>query len=522
MIETVKRLLGLSRQTGNKLIINSEKLEKRVALLENGQLEEYNIERETDRNIVGNIFKGRVKNIEHGLKAMFVDIGFEKNAFLHFWDALPSALDSGVEEVNRPTKQKKEKRITAKDIPNIYPVGSDVLVQVTKGPISTKGPRITTNISLAGRYLVLMPYSEQFGISRKIDSAKERERLRKILKELDVPEGMGVIVRTVGEGQRSRFFVRDLSLLIEQWRDIEKAMGSKPAPACVFREPDLIDRTVRDFLTDEIDEVVCDDPAAVQRMQELVGSISRRSRSRIQLYSEPTPIFEKYNVQKQIDDAFHRQVWLKCGGYIVIDETEALIAIDVNTGRNKGGKDVEKTILQTNLEAADEMARQMRLRNIGGLIIGDFIDMKNRKDQQAVYNRMKERLKRDKAKTHVLPLSQLGLMEMTRQRAQESLSGAVYDVCPYCSGRGRVKNAMTMSVEIQRALHAIMRKNQEIHDIKVIVSPHVLQRLRTEDEELLVDLERKYAGRLTFRADPTYHHEKFTVTEAATGNELKS
>lgn len=523
MIERVKRILGLSRQTGNKLIINCERLERRVALLEGGQLEEYNIERETDRNIVGSIYKGRVKNIEHNLKAMFVDIGFEKNAFLHFWDAIPAALDSGIEQVERAGGKKQQQRITAADIPKIYPVGSEVLVQVTKGPISTKGPRITTNISLAGRYLVFMPYSDQSGISRKIDDPKERDRLRKILKELDVPEGMGVIVRTVGEGQRARYFVRDLGLLVEQWRAIEEAVKTQPAPVCVFHEPDLIERTVRDFLTDEIDAVYCDDARAVERMQDLVGSISRRSRGRIQHYTEPQPIFEKFGIQKQIDDAFHRQVWLKCGGYIVIDETEALIAIDVNTGRNKGAKDMEKNILQTNLEAADEIARQLRLRNIGGLIIGDFIDMKNRKDQQAVYQRMRERLKRDKAKTHVLPISQLGLMEMTRQRAQESLSGAVFEVCPYCSGRGKVKTAMSVSVEIQRALHCVMRKYQDtIHEVRVIVNPHVLQRLREQDEELLIEIERKYAGRLTFRGDPAYHHEQFLVTDANTGQELKA
>ncbi len=523
MIEQVKRILGLTKQTGIKLVINSEKLERRVALLENGQLEEYNVERESDRNIVGSIFKGRVKNIEHGLKAMFVDIGFEKNAFLHFWDALPAALDSGIEQVDRPGGKKKSTRISSADIPKIYPVGSEVLVQVTKGPISTKGPRITTNISLPGRYLVLMPFSDQSGISRKIESPKERERLRKILQELKVPEGMGVIVRTVGEGQRARYFVRDIGLLLEQWHAIEEQMKTQPAPACVFREPDLIERTVRDFLTDEIDAVFCDDEAAVKRMQDLVGQISRRSRSRIQFYAEHQPIFEKFNVQKQIDDAFHRQVWLKCGGYIVIDETEALIAIDVNTGRNKGGKEVEKTIFQTNMEAAEEIARQLRLRNIGGLIIGDFIDMKNRRDQQAVFQRMKERLRRDKAKTHVLPISPLGLMEMTRQRAHESLSGTVYEPCPNCHGRGRVKTAMTMSVELQRALHSIMRKHQDtIHDIRVIVNPAVLQRLREQDEELLINIERKYEGRLTFRADPTYHLEQFMVTDANSGLELKS
>src|SRR3989442_5401643 len=207
-------MLGISRQTGIKLVINSERLERRVALLENGVLEEYNIERESDRNIVGSIFKGRVKNIEQNLKAMFVDIGFEKNAFLHFWDALPAALDSGIEQIDRGGAKKSQKRITAADIPKIYPVGSEVLVQVTKGPISTKGPRVTTNLSLAGRYLVLMPYSDQCGISRKIEMQKERDRLRKILKELAIPDNMGVIVRTVGEGQRARYFVRDLSLLL--------------------------------------------------------------------------------------------------------------------------------------------------------------------------------------------------------------------------------------------------------------------------------------------------------------------
>ncbi len=522
MTERVKRILGLARrQTGNRLIISSEKLERRVALLENGILEEYSIERQTDRNIVGSIFKGRVKNIEHGLKAMFVDIGFEKNAFLHFWDALPAALDSGVEQVERTRGGKERKRITAKDIPEIYPVGSEVLVQVTKGPISTKGPRITTNISLPGRYLVLMPYSDQSGISRKIESPKERERLRKILRELDVPEGMGVIIRTVGEGQRARYFVRDLGLLLEQWRKIESNMGTRQAPLCVFEEPDLVERTVRDFLTDEIDEVYCDDEQAVKRMGELVGQISKRSQSRIQHYTGTLPIFENFGVQKQIDDAFHRQVWLPCGGYIVIDETEALIAIDVNTGRNKGGKDVEKTILQTNLEAADEMARQMRLRNIGGLIIGDFIDMKSRKDQQQVYQRMKDRLKRDKAKTHVLPISPLGLMEMTRQRAQESISGSVYEPCPYCSGRGKVKSAMTMSVELQRALHVVLRNYPDVHELKITVNPQLLQRLREEDEELLIEIERKYAGRLTFRSDAACHHEKFMIMDVNANQELK-
>src|SRR5881227_1316951 len=404
MIDKVRKILGLpSRKTGNKLILSVEKLETRVALLEGGRLEEYSVERKSSRNIVGSVYKGKVRNIEMGLKAMFVDIGFEKNAFLHFWDAIPAALDSGVEEIDRRSNKRPRKRITVKDIPTIYPVGSDVIVQVTKGPIGTKGPRVTTNLSFAGRYLVLMPFSDRSGISRKIEEPKERERLRKILRQLDIPDGVGVIIRTVGEGQRARYFVRDLQVLLDQWAKVEQAIQEQPAPCRLFEEPDLVERTVRDFLTEEINEIVCDDHAATDRMMDMVGQISRRARNRVRHYDGATPIFETYGVQKQIDDAFHRQVWLKCGGYIVIDETEALVAIDVNTGRNKGGRDVEKTILQTNLEAADEIARQLRLRNIGGLIIGDFIDMKSRRDQQAVYNLMKEQLTRDKARTHVLP-----------------------------------------------------------------------------------------------------------------------
>ncbi len=523
MIETVKKILGIGkRNTGIKLIVSCERLEKRVALLENNRLEEYTTERESDRNIVGAIYKGKVRNIEQGIKAMFVDIGFEKNAFLQFWDAIPAALDSGVEAVTRDGAKKKGQKITHKDVPKIYPAGSDILVQVKKGPIGNKGPRITTDISLAGRYLVLMPFNDQFGISRKIDDPKERERLRKVLRDLEVPEGMGVIIRTVGQGQRTRYFIRDLSILLQQWDEIQRGLEELPAPTCLFQEPDLIERTVRDFLTDEVDAVIVDEAKAYERVQDLVGQISSRARKRIQHYTGSQPVFDCFGVQAQIDAAFHRQVWLPCGGYIVIDETEALIAVDVNTGRNKGAKDIERTILQTNLEAADEICRQMRLRNVGGIIIADFIDMNSRKDQQAVYQRVRERLKRDKARTHVLPISQLGLMEMTRQRAAESLASTQFVHCPHCNGRGVVKSPMTMSVELQRALHTVMRKHQEtVHEVKVIVHPDLLNRLRSEDEEHLVDIERRYSGRLSFRSDPTYHQEKFVIVNAISGEELR-
>jgi ribonuclease G len=525
MIQHIKRLLGIGKpdpMRGNSLIINVEKLERRVALLEDGVLEEYSIEREGDQNIVGGIFKGRVKNIEPGLKAMFVDIGLDKNAFLHFWDAIPAALDAGLEEIQREGKKKTAKKITSKDIPDIYPVGSEIVIQVSKGPIGTKGPRVTTNISLAGRYLVLMPYTEQFGISRKIEDPKERTRLRKIVQKLSVPEGMGVIMRTVAQGTRARHFVRDLAMLLEQWDEIEARREANPAPACIFQEPGLIERAARDFLTDEVNQVICDDAHTTEAIREIAGKISRRAKRRIHhLPTSTQPIFERINIQKQIDEAFSRQVWLPCGGYVVIDETEALISVDVNTGRNRGAKDVDKMILETNIEAAREVARQLRLRNIGGLVVIDFIDMRHRKDQQAVYKAMKDRLKKDKAKTQVLQISPIGLMEMTRQRLNESLRDSMYEPCPYCQGRARVKTPMTMSVEIQRRLNTVIQKHRDtVGDIIIVVNSDVLNRFKSEDSKLLMELERSHSGRLIFRSDPSLNRERFAIIDAQTEKSL--
>jgi ribonuclease G len=521
ILDKIRGFLGLKKKGDEKeIIVSCERLERRVAVLEGGRLEEFSIEREGDRQISGSIYKGRVKNLEPGLKAMFVDIGLDKNAFLHYWDAIPS-VDAGVETIDRGGKQRKNpKKITANDIPRIYPPGSDIIVQVTKGPIGTKGPRITTNISLPGRYLVLMPFDEQSGISKKIEDPKERQRLRHILQDLDVPDGMGVIIRTVGEGQKARFFVRDLHVLLEEWKKISGDVETARAPKLLLPEPDLIERTVRDFLTDEVDRIVVDDLDAANRMKDLVGIISKRSQKKIRHYTEAVPIFERFNVDKQIDAALRRQVWLPCGGYLVIDETEALVAIDVNTGRNKGSKDQDKTILQTNLEAAEEISRQLRLRNIGGLIVLDYIDMRNPRDQKQVLQLFKEHMKRDKARTHILPISQLGLMEMTRQRVQESISRAVYMECPSCKGKGIIKSPETMSVEIQRALTRVMKLHPGVREVRVALNAEVLDRLKKEDEEILIDLERKFQGRLSFRVNAKFHFEEFKLVNALTDEEL--
>src|SRR6266851_4489412 len=424
VIKKVQRLMKPVKKLHKEVIINAESLETRVAVLEEGKLEEFTIERTSDERLVGSIFKGKVKNLEDGLKAAFVDIGFEKNAFLHYWDIVPSSFDSSVEIVEREGRKRDRPRITQRDIPRLYPPGSEIIVYVTKGPIGTKGPRVTTNLVLPGRYLVLLPNSDKSGISHKIENQEERQRLKTILRSLTIPEGMEVIIRTVGAFQQARYFVRDLALLQEEWNDIQARIKSQPAPSCVFQEPDLIERTVRDFLTEDVERIVVDSPKAHDRMREMISKISKRSADKVKLYAEPQPIFDRFNITRQLENAFSRQVHLKSGGYIVVDETEALVAIDVNTGRYKGGKDQESAIVKVNLEAAEEICRQLRLRNMGGLIVLDFIDMRSRRDQQSVYQRMKEGLRRDRAKTHILPISQLGLMEMTRQRHSESVRSA--------------------------------------------------------------------------------------------------
>ena len=530
LLQKILAVFKKEKSSYRELIINSEPLEKRVALLIDGRLEKFEIERESDDRMVGGIYKGRIKNLDPGLKAAFVDIGYSKNAFLHYWDMLPAAADSSVEVVRVNRKKNAPARTaepTVKDIPNLYPPGSEIVIQVTKGPIGTKGPRTTTNLSLPGRYLILMPFSEGCGISRKIEDPAERKRLKQMLNELTIPEGMGVIVRTAGEGKKTRYFVRDLHILLKKWEEISTKMKSERSPACLYQEPDLVERTVRDFLTEEVDRVLIDDKVGHERIQDLVGQISKRSRGRIAFYNDSIPIFERFNIERQIEQTGQRKVGLPSGGEIVIDETEALISIDVNTGSHKArGGDEKNVIYAVNLEAAVEAARQIRLRNLGGLIIIDFIDMKERRHRNAIYEKMVAEMAHDKAKNHILPISTLGILQMTRQRQQESLSSNLYTDCPYCRGRGIVKSATTMSVELQRKLSSVVRRlhlrnDGKEYSLRVLVHPSILERLRSEDADLLVRMEKLYGVKLAFRADLNYHVENFKMINAVTGEEYR-
>lgn len=526
----VQAIRGGPNRAYRELIINVEPLEKRVALLVDGVMEKFEVERAGENRLVSAVFKGRIQNLEPGLKAAFVDIGLPKNAFLHYWDILPAANDSDneiVRENQSEDQRRRAEKISLKDIPRLYPIGTDIVVQITKTQIGTKGPRTTTNIALPGRFIVLMPYSGQCGISRKIEDRRERERLKHILREMNIPEGMGVIIRTAGEGKRKPYFIRDFAMLMKRWEEMQEKMKS-PKPVVLYQEPDIVERTLRDFLTEDIDRVLVDNDKDYERMTSLVSEISKRSASKIQRYADSIPIFERYNIERQIEQTFQRRVPLPSGGEIVIEETEALVAIDVNTSGHKGARDGTNFIVQANLEAASEAARQIRLRNIGGLIILDFIDMKRPRDRQAVYSRMREEMEKDKAKSHVLPISALGIMQMSRQRHEQSNASGIYTGCPYCHGRGIVKSPRSMSVEIQRRLLSNVRRlrirpenqNRDLR-FRVLLHPTNLERLRTEDEQHLLDFEQAYNVSLAFRADPTYHVENFKILDAETGSELR-
>lgn len=511
-------------QTGKKkeIVVNVESLETRVAFLEDGRLEDFFVERSSDERIVGSIFKGKIQNLEDGLQAAFVDVGLKKNAFIHYWDMVPEdAARLEAEEGISRGRSNRKKKYQAGEMQKLFPVGSEIIVQVSKAAIGTKGPRVTANLSIAGRFLVMMPGSGLKGVSRKIGDDKERVRLKKILGRMPIPDNLGFIIRTAGEGARKTQFARDLRVLVETWNVIDGGIQNKPAPCLLYEEPDLLERVVRDSLTEEIDRIVIDTAEEADRIRTAISRISRRGKRNIKVYDGDTPIFDHFDIERQLTNAFRRKVWLPSGGYLVFDETEALVAIDINTGRHKGGSSQEESILEVNLEAAEEIARQLRLRNVGGLVVIDFIDMKQRKNRQAVYRCLRDSLRKDKARTNLLPISDLGLLEMTRQRAKQSIGSTVHTECPYCRGRGIVKSALSLSVELQRHIQEVLRKlssgEGQAPSVRITVHPILLDRLRKADESLLVELESKYGGHLTFMSDGHLHVEEFVISNPETG-----
>jgi ribonuclease G len=539
------------------MVISSTPHETRVAILEDDLVTEIFIEREHSRGVVGNIYKGRVSKVLPGMQSAFVNLGLERDAFLYVTDVIspseaeleddddepaipatpmdgdesaaaapqsgdtegrlsqnPAQTQSNSGQSRRSDRRREQAAPTAK-IEDLLKEGQEVVVQVVKEPLGTKGARITSHISLPGRFLVYMPTVEHIGVSRKIDSRDERKRLRGIVQKFKEEHGLvgGVIIRTAASHRSDDDVMADLSYFHQVWTDIQKKRESGRPPAALFREDSLVSKLLRDLLTEQFGAIRIDDETEFRRVQALVGRIMPALLSRVKLYTKDYPIFDEYGVQGEVDKALRSKVWLKSGGYIVVNQTEALVAIDVNTGRYVGKKSagrLEDTIVKTNLEAAKEIIRQIRLRDLGGIIVLDFIDMEEKKNRQKVFQAIEQELRRDRAPSKAVQVSDFGLIIITRKRVKSSLERQLTEPCPYCSGTGAIKGSATICYDI---LTEVKKVSAELDGYSLVlrVNPEIARALKDEERELFKELETAVGRPVTVRSDEQLHHEQFDL-----------
>jgi ribonuclease G len=524
-----------------EMIVSSNGHEVVASILEDDQVGEIYIEREKDRGVVGNIYKGRVNKVLPGMQSAFVDIGLERDAFLYVSDVIDTldefdqleatdeeaeagqqatGAENSKERGGRPnntgrgrSNSRAQQKPTHK-IDELLEPGQEILVQVVKEPLGTKGARITTHLSVAGRFLVFMPSAKNIGVSRKIDTREERSRLRGIVRQFREERNFsgGVIIRTAASNRSKDDINGDLTYFYDFWTETQSKMESLPAPALLHHEESLVAKLLRDFLTNDFSAIRIDDKREYDRVVRLIERIMPNMVSRIQHYTKPFPIFEEYGVQTEIDKALRSKVWLKSGGYLVINPTEALVAIDVNTGRYVGKRTgrLEDTIVKTNLEAAKEIVRQIRLRDLGGIIVLDFIDMEERKNRQKVAQAFEQELRRDRSPSKTVQVSDFGLIIVTRKRVKKSLERQLTEPCPYCSGSSVIKSASTICYEI---LSEMRKLSGELngHVIQLRVNPDIARVLNQEERGVLRELRRVIGREITIKSDGQLHHEQFDV-----------
>lgn len=480
-----------------RMLINVAQAEEaRLAMVEDDLLSELYVERNTEEKYLGNIYKGRIANIEPSIQAAFVDFGREVNGFLHVSDVMPAY---GRSEGER------------QDISEVLSRGQEVLVQITKDQIRSKVPTLTTYISLPGRYLVLMPSINKCGVSKKITSEEERSKLRSLLKELNPPAGMGYIIRTAGIDRTREELARDLDYLLNLWKAILRKVKLQESPATIYKETDLVIRSIRDLFTGDIDETIIDDYEVYTRAKEFLKAVMPRHEDSVKFYPGPTPLFHKYHVERQIEGLQARRVPLKSGGSLVIEQTEALVAIDVNSGKFKGEKNLEETAYRTNREAAAEIARQVRLRDLGGLIVCDFIDMRDSRHRTQVERLLRSHLRRDRARVRVARMSRFSLIEMTRQRVRESLKRTTYEQCPTCQGTGYIKTIESTALEVLREiqLHLVDHPNA---GVTVVVSGPVAEYLRTRKQGALDQISERFSQEVVLHASKDFRREQYKLS----------
>jgi len=500
-----------------EMIINHVPGEEcRIAIAEDGKLEEFYQERASTQSHVGNIYKGRVTNVEPAIQAAFVDFGLERNGFLHITDLHPKYFPGEDREAFEKVG-KKTARHERPPIQKCLKRGQEVLVQVLKEGLSTKGPTVTSYLSIPGRFLVMMPDMQRLGVSRKVEDDDARKEMRDILKTLDPPKDFGFIVRTAGIGQTKTDLKRDLSYLARLWKDIETKRRARGRVGELYAESDLVIRTIRDVFSGDIDRIICDDPVAARRARDFLAVANPRTKSKVVYYDDPVPVFDRTGIEPQIAHINSREVPLPSGGALVIDSTEALVAIDVNSGKSRAARDAETNAYKTNLEAVDEIARQLRLRDLGGLVVLDLIDMRPAKNRKTVEGRFKANLKKDRARTRIGAISQFGLLEMTRQRMRPSLKSSIYNECAHCTGRGYAMSPESVVLSVMRQLALVMHRD-DVARIELTISPdvafHILNRKRGE----LVDLESRHGKRVMVRVGGgTMDHIGLAAFNAAGG-----
>ena len=509
----------------HEILLNVESKEIRYAYLKHGQLHDLIFDRKKSRQITGNIYRGRVMNILQNIQSAFIDIDEGENGFIHISDIVENRekfeemfemdfdLDIGANKPETPT---------AKDVSQLLKIDQTVLVQVVKEPIGTKGARLTSNVSIAGRYLVLLPNNPHRGVSRKIEDKASRDRLKKLIRSFEMPQDMGLICRTASADATTDQLIEEATELLHNWQSIVEKFNQATGPALLYEESDLVKRAITLCVDKKFDRLLIDDYAMFQRCKSLYQKYADEHPLKIEFYRDKVPMFERFNVEREIDRAVRRKIWLGSGGYLFFDRTEAMYTIDVNSGRssaNPSGGDVEETLVRINLEAAEEIARQLKIRNIGGLIICDFIDMRSRKNQKRVLEKLKECMKEDSAKCTILGMSEFGLVEMTRQRSRESLSQTIFTSCPYCVGSGLVKTHESISVEIERAIKKLILCNNQFA-MKLTVHPDLGRYLDSGDKEYYQKLAAKSNAHIEFAVNDTLHLNEFVFYSTLNGQRI--
>ncbi|NQT33074.1 MAG: Rne/Rng family ribonuclease [Candidatus Omnitrophica bacterium] len=499
---------------GKEILVNVGPAETRVVVLESGKMIDFFMERKSLEHYAGSIYKGKVTAIVPGIEAAFVDIGMEKNGFLHVGDVVDktAVLKEMLADEDEPDFHAKRK--PTPKIENILKKGEEIMVQVVKESIGTKGPRLTTYISIPGRYVVLTPHDKNTGISRRITEKDERKRIRDIIRDVALPEKSGCIVRTVAENRTKEELRNELKYLANLWERVKSRADRQNSPVTVYEEYGIVLRMIRDNFTEDVTQLIVDSKEEYGRIIKFLKAFMPALRRKVKLYTGLTPLFEKHNLDKKVDEIFERKVSLKSGGYLIIEQTEGVVVIDVNTGRFTGKKSLEETAFKTNVEAAEEIPTQLMLRDIGGIVIIDFIDMDQKGHRDKTYHALQNKLHNDKARISLRDISQFGVVEMTRQRMRKSVEGTSHVECPYCGGKGMIKSVETIAIEVARRIDKLLtRSDKKLKHITVRMHPDINAILVSDQARVLRDIQRKYRCKIDLKEDSSLHIEDFVIDE---------